>query len=178
MTEDQRFAARRPDVLVYQTDPLDEDLTIAGPIQATLWTSTTGTDADWIVKVIDVYPDQMPGDGDRLASGRVALGATQRLVRAEAFRGRFRNSYSAPEPYVPNEPARVQFELLDVLHTFLRGHRIMVQVQSTWFPFVDRNPQKFVANIFDAEEADFIKATHRIHRGKIHASHIQYGVVR
>lgn len=178
MTEDQRFAARRPDVLVYETEILEEDLTIAGPIRATLWTSTTGTDADWIVKVIDVFPNQVPGDGERQSHGQIALGATQRLVRAEAFRGRFRNGYSNPEPYTPQEPARVEFELLDVLHTFQRGHRLMVQVQSTWFPFVDRNPQKFVANIFDADETDFIKATHRIHRSTAHPSHIQCGILR
>ena len=172
MTEDQRFAAWRPDVLVYQTEPLEQDLTIAGPIKTTLWTSTTGTDADWIVKVIDVFPNEPAGGKDEKGEG-----ATQRLVRGDVFRGRFRESYERPIPYEPNEPTEVEFELLDVLHTFKRGHRLMVQVQSTWFPFVDRNPQTYVPNIFEATEADFIKATHRIHRGPQHQSAIRFKVL-
>ncbi|MEM8680955.1 MAG: CocE/NonD family hydrolase [Planctomycetota bacterium] len=173
MTEDQRFAAWRPDVLVYQTEPLEEDLTLAGPINTTLWTSTTGTDADWIVKLIDVYPDEIP-DGKEEEKGQ---GATQRLVRADAFRGRFRESYSEPIPYEPDTPAKVEFEVLDVLHTFKRGHRLMIQVQSTWFPFVDRNPQTYVPNIFEATEEDFVPATHRIHRGSPHQSSIEFKVL-
>ena len=177
MTEDQRFAAWRPDVLVYQTEVLEEDLTIAGPIEATLWTSTTGTDADWIVKLIDVYPNEIATDDDQKKHDGAALGATQRLIRAEAFRGRFRNSYEKPEPYTPGEPTKIQFELPDVLHTCKRNHRLMIQIQSTWFPFVDRNPQKFIPNIFEAEDSDFIRATHRIHRSEQHPTHIKFHVL-
>src|SRR5205823_1412033 len=117
----------------------------AGPIAATLYVSTTGTDADWVVKLIDVYPDDTPG------SGEVALGGYQQLVRAEIMRGKFRNSYERPEPFVPNRPTKVELTLPDVLHTFQKGHRVMVQVQSSWFPLVDRNPQRFV-DIYRAKE--------------------------
>ncbi|MBN2315590.1 MAG: CocE/NonD family hydrolase [Sedimentisphaerales bacterium] len=165
--EDQRFASRRPDVLVYQTDVLEEDVTLVGTILANLFVSTTGTDSDWIVKLIDVYPDDL----DEKA-------AQQALIRAEVFRGRFRESYKKPKPFVPNEMAKVSFELWDVLHTFKRGHRIMIHVQSTWFPFIDRNPQKYVPNIFEANEDDFIKATHRVYRSKEHPSHIEVGVLQ
>ena len=171
MTEDQRFAGWRPDVLVYQTEPLEEDLTIAGPIATTLWTSTTGTDADWVVKLIDVYPNRPLGEDKETKNKR---GATQRLVRAEVFRARFRESYENPKPYEPNQPTEVDFELLDVLHTFKRGHRIMIQVQSTWFPFVDRNPQKYVPSIFEATASDYIRATHRIHRGEQYPTRIKF----
>ena len=157
MIADQRFAATRPDVLVYRTEPLTESLTVAGPIPATLFVSTTGTDADWVVKLIDVYPD------DTASSGGVAVGGYQQLVRAEIMRGKFRNSYERPEPFVPNRPTRVELTLPDVLHTFLKGHRVMVQVQSSWFPLVDRNPQRFV-DIYRAQESDFRKATHRVYR--------------
>jgi len=166
-SEDQRFAARRPDVLVYQTDVLEEDVTLAGTILANLFVSTTGTDSDWVVKLIDVYPDDL----DEKA-------AQQTLIRAEVFRGRFRESYKKPKPFVPNEIAGVSFELWDVLHTFKRGHRIMIHVQSTWFPFIDRNPQKYVPNIFEANEDDFIKATHRVYRSKKYPSHIEVGVLQ
>ena len=157
MIADQRFAATRPDVLVYRTEPLTESLTVAGPIPATVFVSTTGTDADWVVKLIDVYPD------DTASSGGVAVGGYQQLVRAEIMRGKFRNSYERPEPFVPNRPTRVELTLPDVLHTFLKGHRVMVQVQSSWFPLVDRNPQRFV-DIYRAQESDFRKATHRVYR--------------
>lgn len=161
MTEDQRFAARRQDVLSYQTEPLEADLTLAGPIQAELWVATTGTDADWVVKLIDVFP---PGAADPpdLPAG-IRMGGYQMLVRSEVVRGRFRNSYSAPEPFVPGEPALVRVPLLDVLHTFQKGHRVMVQVQSTWFPLVDRNPQTYVENIFFAQDEDFRPAVHRVY---------------
>lgn len=172
MTEDQRFAARRPDVLVYQTDVLEEDITLAGPLQANLFVSTTGTDSDWMVKLIDVYPNEMPVDSDE--AGR---GAQQMMVRGEVFRGRFRESYEKPKPFVPNEVTSVSFELQDVLHTFKRGHRIMIQIQSTWFPFVDRNPQKYVPNIFKAKERDFVTVTNRVYRSKDFPSHLEVGVL-
>jgi len=171
MTEDQRFAARRPDVLVYQTEVLTEDLTLAGPIQADLWVSTSETDADWIVKVIDVQPERTPDCDANPAGGR------QTLVRAEAIRGRFRNSYERPEPFVPNQPTRLTFPLQDVMHTFQRGHRLMVQVQSTWFPFIDRNPQTWVENIFAAQADDFVPATHRVHHTADHPSRLVLGIL-
>jgi putative CocE/NonD family hydrolase len=169
MIEDQRFAARRPDVLVYETDPLAEDLTLAGPITADLFVSISGTDADFIVKVIDVYPDNAPNNA--------RMGGFQMLVRAEVMRGKFRNSLSKPEAFTPNKPAEVKIALNDVHHTFKAGHRVMVQVQSSWFPLVDRNPQKFV-DIYSATEADFQKATHRIHRSAKLASHLKVGVLK
>jgi putative CocE/NonD family hydrolase len=178
MTEDQRFAARRPDVLVYRSEPLEEDLTIAGPITADLWVSTTGRDADWIVKVIDEYPVDEPGYTEaRRDAPEPDLRGVQRLVRAEVFRGRFRESYENPKPFEPGEVTRVSYELRDVLHTFRRGHRITIQVQSSWFPFVDRNPQSWVENIFEAEEEDFIRATHRVHRSPEHPSRVRVGVL-
>ncbi len=166
-TEDQRFASRRPDVLVYQTDILEEDVTLAGTIQANLFVSTTGTDSDWIVKLIDVYPDDLEEKS-----------AQQALIRAEAFRGRFRESYEKPKPFNPNEITEVSFELWDVLHNFKRGHRIMVHVQSTWFPFIDRNPQKYVPNIFEADQDDFIKVTNSIYRSAKYPSNIEVGVLK
>ncbi len=180
MTEDQRFAARRPDVLVYRSQALEEDLTVAGPMMARLWVSTTGADADWVVKVIDEFPARLPGfepDLDEPDGDEPDLGHTQRLVRGEVFRGRFRSGYEKPEPFVPGEVTEVAFELQDVLHTFKRGHRIMIQIQSTWFPLVDRNPQSWVANIFEAEEDDFIKATHRVHRSSAHPTALEVGVL-
>lgn len=175
MVEDQRFAARRPDVLVYQTELLDEDITLAGPIVADLWVSTSGTDSDWVVKLIDVFPADTPDYEDTPPS--VHMGGYQMMVRSEVMRGRFRNSYEHPEPFVPNEPTRVSFELLDVLHTFKRGHRIMVQIQSTWFPLVDRNPQTFVENIFLADDEDFIKATQRVYHSQDYPTHLRVGVL-
>jgi len=175
MTDDQRFAARRPDVLVYQTDVLDENVTLAGPIVADLWVSTTGTDADWVVKVIDVFPPDAP-DYDGIPKG-VHMGNYHMMVRSEVIRSRFRNSYTHPEPFVPDQPTNVRFELQDVLHTFQKGHRIQVQVQSTWFPLVDRNPQKYVPNIFEADDADFIVATHRVYRDAKHATSLIVGVL-
>jgi len=176
MTEDQRYAGRRPDVLVYETEILDEDLTLAGPLDANLFVSTTGSDSDWIVKLIDVYPDELT-DGEK-DEGFPDLEAYQLLVRSEIFRGRFRNSFEKPEPFKPGEVAPVSFELQDVLHTFKRGHRVMVQIHSTWFPLVDRNPQKYVSNIFKAKESDFITVTNSVHRSKDHPSHIEAGVLR
>jgi putative CocE/NonD family hydrolase len=160
MTEDQRFAATRPDVLVYQTPPLADDLTIAGPIHVSLQVSTSGTDADWVVKVIDVYPED--GTAPVGASG-ATLAGYQQLVRGEPFRGKFRDSFERPAPFVPNTPAAVAFDLPDVAHTFRRGHRLMVHVQSSWFPLIDRNPQVFM-DIPTAKAADFTPATQRVWR--------------
>lgn len=160
-TADQRFAARRPDVLVYQTDALEEDVTLAGPIQADLFVSTTGTDSDWIVKLIDVYPSDYPDPNPNPAG--VKMGGYQQLVRGDVMRGKFRHSLEKPEPFSPGKPTAVKFELADVYHTFRSGHRIMVQVQSTWFPLVDRNPQTFM-DIYAAKETDFKKAMQRVYR--------------
>jgi putative CocE/NonD family hydrolase len=178
LTDDQRFAARRPDVLVYQTEPLLEAITLAGPSMANLWVSTSGTDSDWVVKLIDVFPDDAPDHRDGDACGPTKpLGGYQMLVRAEVLRGRFRNSYEHPEPFVPDEPTSVSFELLDILHTFGRGHRIMFQVQSSWFPLIDRNPQKYVDNIFMADEEDFIKSRQRVFRSRVYPTHLQVHVL-
>ncbi|MCW5552949.1 MAG: CocE/NonD family hydrolase, partial [Verrucomicrobiae bacterium] len=151
----------RTDVLVYETEPLEEDLTLAGPIAVTLQVSTTGTDADWIVKLIDVYPGDFPNPDPNPAD--VKLGGYQQLVRGDVFRGKFRNSFEHPEPFVPGQLAEIEFTMPDVCHTFRSGHRVMVQVQSSWFPLVDRNPQTFV-NIPTASAEDYRKATHRVYR--------------
>ena len=167
MVDDQRFAATRPDVLVYQTPVLDHDITLAGPIKATLYVSTTGTDADFVVKLIDVFPNDAP---EKMAG-------YQMLVRGEPMRARFRNSFSKPEAMTPGQVTKVEFTLPDVNHAFKRGHRIMVQVQSSWFPLVDRNPQKFV-DIYRATEADFQKATQRVYRGGSNASRLTISVLK
>lgn len=161
MTGDQRFASQRPDVLVYQTEVLENDLTLAGPIEAELFVTTTGTDADWVVKVIDVHPDDAP-DPDPNPAG-VKMGGYQQLVRAEVMRGKFRDSLEKPTPFEPGTVTKVKFTLPDAFHTFRPGHRLMVQVQSTWFPLVDRNPQKF-ADIALATPSDYMRQTHRILR--------------
>jgi len=160
MVDDQRFAARRPDVLVYQTDVLANDMTIAGPITASLFASTSGTDSDFVVKLIDVYPDDAPDN--LLNPTGMKMGGYQMLVRGEPMRARFRNSFEKPEPMVPNKATKIEYVMPDVNHTFMKGHRIMVQVQSTWFPLVDRNPQRFV-DIYKATDADFQKATQKIY---------------
>ncbi len=168
MVDDQRFASRRSDVLTYQTEVFTEETVLAGPIEADLWVSTTGTDADWIVKLIDVRPD---------APETTPLAGYQMLIRSEVFRGRFRKDYAKPEPFTPGEPTRVRFELLDVLHRFQKGHRLMVQIQSTWFPLVDRNPQTYVPNIYFAKTDDFQKATHRVFRSSAHPTSLKIGVL-
>ncbi|HEV8132143.1 MAG TPA: CocE/NonD family hydrolase [Acidobacteriota bacterium] len=173
MDEDQRFAARRPDVLVYQTEVLDEDVTIAGPVVPSLHVSTTGTDSDWIVKLIDVYPDRFP---DEKGSVNNTMGGYQQLVRGEVMRGKFRNSLEKPEPFTPGQPTKVEFTVSDVFHTFRPGHRIMVQIQSTWFPLININPQKFL-NINEATEADFQKATERVYRSRSLPSSVRVGVL-
>jgi uncharacterized protein len=177
MSEDQRFAGRRPDVLTFQTDVLTEDLTLGGEIMAKLKVSTTGTDADWVVKLIDVYPDDEPNHR-YMPHRNIDLSGYQQMVRSEVMRGRFRNSFEKPEPFVPGRVTEVNFRLQDVLHTFKKGHRIMVQVQSTWFPLIDRNPQKFVENIFKAEESDFIKATHRVYHSPDAPSQLEVEVLK
>jgi putative CocE/NonD family hydrolase len=174
MVEDQRFAACRPDVLVYQSDVLTEDVTIAGPIIANLYVSTTGTDADWVVKLIDVYPSDAP---DNEPNPRVIrMGDYQMLLAGEVLRGKYRNSFEKPEPFVPNEVTKVEFDLRDKYHCFLKGHRIMVQIQSTWFPVIDRNPQKFI-DIYHAKEEDFQKATHKVYRSAEYSSHLKLRVL-
>lgn len=166
MSEDQRFAGRRPDVLTFQTDVLTEDLTLGGEIMAKLKVSTTGTDADWVVKLIDVYPPDEPNH-PYMPNKNITLSNYQQMVRSEAMRGRFRNSFEKPEPFKPGEVTDVNFRLQDVLHTFKKGHRVMIQVQSTWFPLIDRNPQKYVDNIYKANAEDFQKATHRVYGNSV-----------
>jgi len=159
---DQRFAAARPDVLVYETGPLESDVTFAGPMEVTLNVSTTGTDSDWVVKLVDVYGPDHPEPQPNPA--HLEMGGYQQLVRGDVFRGKFRKSFEKPEPFTPGKAETIRFTMPDVLHTFRTGHRIMVQVQSTWFPLVDRNPQTFV-NIPTATAADYKKATQRVHLG-------------
>ncbi|MBC3930064.1 CocE/NonD family hydrolase [Undibacterium curvum] len=182
MVSDQRFASVRPDVLVYQTEPLEQDVTIAGPIQPRLFVSTTGSDADWVVKLIDVYPDDYPERsggrerGSDVPPPSTTLAGYQQLVRGEPFRGKFRESFEKPQPFVPNEVTEVKFSMPDVLHTFRRGHRIMVQVQSSWFPLTDLNPQKFM-EIPQAKPEDFQKATQRVYRFATQASGLGVQVI-
>jgi putative CocE/NonD family hydrolase len=175
MTDDQRFAARRPDVMVYQTDVLTEDLTLTGPLSADLFVSTTGTDADYVVKLIDVFPQDMQPNTDKKID--VPLGGYQMLVRGEVFRGRYRNSFEKPEAFIPGKVTEVKYKLPDIAHSFKKGHRIMIQVQNSWFPLVDRNPQKFV-DIYHCSEADFQKATQRIFHDKQRASSLAVKVLK
>jgi putative CocE/NonD family hydrolase len=189
MLSDQRFASSRTDVLVYETPVLQEDVTIVGPISPKLFVSTSGTDSDWDVKLIDVYPEDYPDSkfdevkAEEKGKPRTdvnppsfVMAGYQQLVRGEPFRGKFRHSFEKPEPFAPNKVEEVNFNMPDVNHTFRRGHRIMVQVQSSWFPLTDRNPQTFV-NIPDAKPADFVKATERVYHAKGQASGIVVGVL-
>jgi len=183
MDSDQRFAERRPDVIVYETEPLDHDVRIVGPVSPHLFVSTSGTDSDFIVKLIDVYPQDTgsnPGrsenSGNDVGPPRVPMAGYEQLVRGEPMRGKFRKSFETPEALVPGKVERVDFTMPDINHTFQRGHRIMVQVQSSWFPLVDRNPQRF-ENIPDAKAQDFQKATERIYRGKNRSSGIEVEVL-
>jgi hypothetical protein len=155
MDADQRFVSNRKDVLVYQTPPLESDLTVAGPISPSLFVSTSGTDSDFVVKLIDVYPDR----------GQGSLNGYQQLVRGEPFRGKFRDSFETPRAFRPNEVQQIRFTMPDVYHCFRKGHRIMVQIQSSWFPLVDRNPQTF-RDIPSAQPADFQKAFERIYHSR------------
>jgi putative CocE/NonD family hydrolase len=175
MLDDQRFAATRPDVLTFQTEPLESDLTIAGPLVASLRVSTTGTDSDFVVKLIDVYPDNFP-DPDPNPAG-VRMGGFQQLVRGEVFRGRYRASFEHPAAMTPAEVVKIEYTLPDVFHNFRRGHRVMVQIQSSWFPLVDLNPQKFV-DIYRAGRADFQKATQRVYRYAGAASCLRVQIVQ
>ncbi|MFY9980540.1 MAG: CocE/NonD family hydrolase, partial [Candidatus Sulfotelmatobacter sp.] len=190
MDADQRFADSRTDVLTYETTVLQEDVTIAGPISPKLFVSTSGTDSDFDVKLIDVYPADYPDsrfdspnreDRDKPRTDvrlpEYKMGGYQQLVRGEPFRGKFRHSFEKPEPFTPGKIEEIDFTMQDVNHTFRRGHRIMVQIQSSWFPLTDRNPQTFV-NIPFAKPSDFVKATERVYHDKGQASGIVVGVVQ
>jgi len=180
MVDDQRFASYRPDVLVYQTEPLEEDLTIAGPISPKLKIASTGTDSDFDVKLIDVYPEDYPNPeepGGRpnkrvIDTPPLFMGSYQQLLRGEPMRAKFRNSWEKPEPLVPGKQAEVDFSMPDLFHTFRRGHRIMVQVQSSWFPLTDRNPQTFT-DIPTAKPEQFVKATETVFHQKDAASGVE-----
>jgi uncharacterized protein len=169
LVEDQRFVDNRPDVLTWQTDELKDDITLAGQVTAKLFASTTGSDSDWVVKLIDVYPENYPQDWK--------LSGYELMIADEVFRGRFRNSFEKPEPLTPNAVTPFTIDLHTANHVFKKGHRIMVQVQSTWFPIIDRNPQKFVPNIFEAKESDYQKATQRIYRSKESPSGVVLSIV-
>ncbi|MFA6128284.1 MAG: CocE/NonD family hydrolase [Bacteroidales bacterium] len=175
MTDDQRFAARRPDVMVYQTEVLTEDMTFTGPLTAELFVTTTGTDADWIVKLVDVFPDRVAAPAGKEI--KVPLGGYQMLVRGEVMRGRYRNSYEKPEAFKPGEITKVKFELPDIAHKFKKGHRIMIQIQNSWFPLIDRNPQKFV-DIYSCEPTDFQQANMRVYHDKKNASHVTVNALK
>jgi len=176
MTDDQRFASKRPDVLVYQTEVLENDITMAGPTMAHLMVSTTGGDADWIVKIIDVYPANS-SDNQTTRKG-MKMGEYQQMVRSEVIRGRFRNSYENPAAFTPNKIEKINLELLDILHCFKKGHRIMIQIQSSWFPLIDINPQKYIDNIYLAKKDDFIKASHRVFHQAKNETYIEFGVLK
>lgn len=175
MTDDQRFASRRPDVMVYQSEILDEDITFTGPLTADLFVSTTGTDADYIVKLIDVFPND--AEPDITTDVKVPLGGYEMMIRAEIFRGKYRNSFEKPEPFTPGKVTEVKYAMPDIAHTFKKGHRIMIQVQNSWFPLVDRNPQKFV-NIYTCQDSDFHKATQRIYHDAEFASNLKVTVLK
>ena len=161
MTDDQRFAARRPDVLVFETEVLTDDFTLAGDILAKLKVATTGSSADWIVKVIDVHPDNLEETNDKLQD-HLKMSNYHLMVRSEVLRGRFRNSFEHPEPFIPNKKTAVNIKLQDVFHTFKKGHKMQIQVQSTWFPLIDLNPQTYVDNIYKADEKYFKNQTHTV----------------
>jgi putative CocE/NonD family hydrolase len=166
--EDQRHVHNRPDVLSYETEELSEDVVVTGEVFANLFAATTGTDMDWVVKLIDVYPQSYPSDS--------AMGGYQLMVANEVFRGRFRESFETPKAIRANKVLPYRFSLRSLNHRFRKGHKIMVQVQSTWFPLIDRNPQKFMPNIFEAKDSDFQKATHRVMRSKEFPSHLDLPV--
>lgn len=174
MVEDQRFAARRSDVLVFETPVMEQDKTIAGAIDLNLWFSTSQSSADIVVKLVDVFPsiNENTDKVDRERANR------HELVRWGVIRGRFRDSMSDPKPFVPNKPTKVSFELYDVLHTIKRGHKLQIQIQSSMFPFIDRNPQHYVDNIFNAKEVDFVKATHKIYHSAKYPSSISFGTIK
>ncbi len=161
MTDDQRFAARRPDVMVYETEVLKEDLHLTGEIFAHLQVATTGTDADWVVKVIDVYPHEGVEEPEEMQD-HLSISNYHMMVRSEVIRGRYRDSFEEPKPFVPNQKTEVKLQLQDINHTIKKGHKLQIQIQSTWFPLIDRNPQKFVPNIFEATDVDFETHKHTI----------------
>ncbi len=169
MTEDQRFLDSRPDVLSWQTEPVAEDVTIAGDVTARLFAATTGSDADWVVKLIDVYPDSVPD--------RPEMGGYQLMVAGDILRGRYRRSWEHPEPIRPNVVEQYTVDLHQQAYTVRRGHRIMVQVQSSWFPLYDRNPQTWVPNIFEAPASAFRAQTHRIYRTAAQPSRVEVMVL-
>jgi uncharacterized protein len=182
MTDDQRFASRRPDVIVFESDVLSEDITVSGPLYADLFASISTTDADFVVKLIDVFPNDFRYEGDaaqpnRSTGGSYPMAGYQMLVRGEVMRGKFRNSFEKPEPFKPGKIEKINFYLPDIAHTFKKGHRIMVQVQSSWFPLVDRNPQKFV-NIYEATANDFQKADIKIYHNSQYPSSIILPVMK
>lgn len=168
LVEDQRFVQNRPDVLSYETEPLTNDVVITGEIFANIFASTTGSDADWVVKLIDVYPEKVPGEP--------TMGGYELMVANEVFRGRFRESFERPQPIEKDKILRYSFSLHQANHRFLAGHKIMVQIQSSWFPLIDRNPQKFVPNIFEAKDGDFQTATHRVYRSSVFSSNVDLPV--
>jgi putative CocE/NonD family hydrolase len=174
MVEDQRFASQRPDVLTFRSGALEEDVTIAGPLVANLYVSTTGTDADWVVKIIDVFPNST--EDNEYPPVELPMRGYQMLVRGDIIRGKFRNSLEIPEPFIPNQATRVRFTMNDILHTFKEGHEIMVQIQSSWFPLFDRNPQIFT-DIYKAGDDLFKKATHQIYVNEKYPSHIEFGTL-
>ncbi len=182
MTEDQRFAATRPDVLVFKTEVLANDLTVMGPIKVDLKVSTTGTDSDFVVKIIDVYPGDYPEPTPLTTpaaaqpANAIKMGSYQQLIRGEPFRGKYRKSFEKPVAFVPGQPDRITFELPDIAHTFRRGHRVMVQIQSSWFPLTDRNPQKFM-DIPKARNSDFEKATQKVFLGGPDGSRIELRIL-
>ena len=169
LLEDQRFVQGRPDVLSWETEPLTEDVVLAGEVTAKLFASTTGSDADWVVKLIDVYPEKYDPDPK--------LGGWELMVSNDVFRGRFHNSFEKPVPLVPNAVTPFTIDLHTQSYRFQKGHRIMVQVQSTWFPIIDRNPQTWVPNIFEAKASDFKAQTHRIWRTPAQASRVEIQTV-
>jgi hypothetical protein len=167
LVQDQRFVHLRPDVLSYESEPMAEDLDIAGPVVAQLFASTSGTDGDWIVKLIDVYPDNPPD----------AMAGYQLIIADEVFRARFRKSFERPEPVRSGHVEHYPFDLHWADHRFKKGHKIMVQIQSTWFPLIDRNPQTFVPNIYEARASDYAAATQRVLRSPGRASHLELAVI-
>jgi putative CocE/NonD family hydrolase len=183
MTDDQRFASRRPDVAVFETAVLKEDLTLAGPLLAKLIVSTSTTDADFIVKLVDIFPDDFKyGTEDasehrRMPSATYPMGGYQMLVRGEIMRGKYRNSFEKPVAFVPDQPTDVSFSIPDIAHTFKKGHKVMIQVQSSWFPLVDRNPQVFT-DIYHCDDKDFRKATVHIYHDAQHPSLIELPVIK
>ena len=167
LVQDQRFVHLRPDVLSYETESLEQDVDVTGPVLARLFASTSGTDSDWIVKLIDVYPE----------NAAQPLAGYQLMIANDVFRGRFRKSYEHPEPIVADEVAEYAVDLHWTDHRFAKGHKIMVQIQSTWFPLIDRNPQKFVPNIFEAKASDYRAANQRVYRAPGQATHLELSVI-